>query len=69
MDNDLFEVIMFGDEMILHKPIEEWPLCDALIAFYSNGYPLAKVEEYTELRKPFVLNNLRMQRELMDRRR
>jgi len=69
LDKSLFEFVYFGDDLILNASIEEWPLCDVLIAFYSNGYPLDKVEEYTELRKPFLLNDLKMQRVLKDRRR
>ena len=40
-----------------------------LIAFYSNGYPLEKAEQYVSLRQPYLLNDLKMQRTLMDRRR
>jgi inositol hexakisphosphate/diphosphoinositol-pentakisphosphate kinase len=40
-----------------------------LIAFYSNGYPLDKAQAYADLRKPFLLNDLKMQRVLKDRRR
>jgi hypothetical protein len=39
----LVEVLFFTDDTILNKPIEEWPVCDALISFHSKGFPLAKV--------------------------
>ena len=53
-----------------HPPpyLEKWPYCDALIAFYSTGFPLDKAEQYAELVKPYILNDLPMQRVLMERR-
>ena len=69
LDETLFHVIFFGDDMILNKPIEEWPQCEALIAFYSKGYPLHKAKEYAELRNPLILNDLEMQEVLKDRRK
>lgn len=69
LDCNLFEIVYFGDNVILNAPVEDWPLCDVLIAFYSNGYPLEKAEAYADLRKPLLLNDLKMQRILMDRRR
>ena len=69
LDQNLFEIVYFGDNVILNVPVEEWPLCDVLIAFYSNGYPLDKAQAYADLRKPFLLNDLKMQRFLKDRRR
>uniref|UniRef100_A0A803ML41 Inositol hexakisphosphate and diphosphoinositol-pentakisphosphate kinase n=1 Tax=Chenopodium quinoa TaxID=63459 RepID=A0A803ML41_CHEQI len=51
-----FETILFGDKVILEDPIESWPLCDCLIAFYSTGYPLEKVEAYAALRKYALVN-------------
>ena len=69
LDEKLFKVIFFGDQVILHSPIEEWPICNVLIAFHSKGYPLDKAKEYVALRKPFILNDLGMQEVIKDRRK
>lgn len=69
LDLTLFEVIFFGDDCILNKPIEQWPIVECLIAFYSNGYPLEKALDYAELRKPYLINDLKIQLDLKDRRR
>jgi hypothetical protein len=69
LDEKLFKVVFFGDQVILHSPVEEWPICDVLIAFHSKGYPLDKAKEYVELRKPFILNDLEMQETIKDRRK
>ena len=34
---DMFEIVVFSDEVILNQPVEEWPICDALISFFSKG--------------------------------
>lgn len=66
-----FEIVIFPQDMILTKPIEEWPIVDVLMAWYSDGmiaairlflgYPLEKAIAYVDLRKPYSLNDLRMQ--------
>jgi len=61
------EIVMFEEETILHQSIEEWPICDCLLAFFSLGFPLDKAIAYWHLRKPMLINDLEAQYDLLDR--
>lgn len=62
-----FEIIIFGNETILNDTVDKWPICDCLISFFSSGFPLHKAEEYAQLRKPFLLNDIAFQKNLLNR--
>ena len=63
-----FEVRPFGDDVILDKPVEEWPRCDCLLSWHSDGFPLQKAQAYASLRRPYLINDVHMQDLLLDRR-
>uniref|UniRef100_A0A7S3D9Y7 Inositol hexakisphosphate and diphosphoinositol-pentakisphosphate kinase n=1 Tax=Palpitomonas bilix TaxID=652834 RepID=A0A7S3D9Y7_9EUKA len=63
-----FSIIEFPEETIFGKPVSEWPLCEVFISFFSKGFPLEKAMEYVALRKPFCVNDLSRQRDLLNRR-
>jgi inositol hexakisphosphate/diphosphoinositol-pentakisphosphate kinase len=65
---DCFEVIIFGDECILTKPVDQWPVVEILIAFYSTKFPTEKALDYVRLRKPYMINDLEMDMVMKDRR-
>ena len=53
----------------MNKPVEKWPLCDCLISFHATDFPLNKAIEYERLRRPYVINDLHRQYDLLDRRK
>ncbi|CAH1111385.1 unnamed protein product [Psylliodes chrysocephalus] len=66
---EYIKVIVFEEEVILQKLVEDWPVCDCLISFHSKGFPLDKAIQYAQLHNPFVINNLHMQYDIQDRRK
>ena len=63
------EVLVFPESTILNEPPEAWPICDAFLSFYSNGFPLEKAIAYAKLRKPWLVNDLETQLLLQDRQK
>eukprot|EP00512_Aurantiochytrium_limacinum_P001106 CAMPEP_0171485940 /NCGR_PEP_ID=MMETSP0958-20121227/816_1 /TAXON_ID=87120 /ORGANISM="Aurantiochytrium limacinum, Strain ATCCMYA-1381" /LENGTH=1196 /DNA_ID=CAMNT_0012018769 /DNA_START=126 /DNA_END=3717 /DNA_ORIENTATION=- len=61
-------VVIFPEKAILNDPVESWPSCHCLISFFSDGFPLEKAVAYAELRKPFLINEIKPQFLLKDRR-
>lgn len=42
----------------LEKNYKEWPKVDALICFYSDGFPYLNAWKYVKKNKPFLINDL-----------
>jgi Diphosphoinositol pentakisphosphate kinase 2 N-terminal domain len=61
-------VVLLDEETLLARPVECWPVVDVLVAFHSRGYPLDKVAAYAARVRPVLVNDLHMQRVMLDRR-
>lgn len=66
---EYIKMIVFEEDVILKESVENWPIVDCLISFHSKGFPLEKAIQYSQLRQPYVINNLHMQFDIQDRRR
>lgn len=69
LTSDLFDIVVFGNDCIINQPIENWPIIDCLITFYSTNFPTAKALEYIKLRKPYLVNDLEMNDTLINRQK
>ena len=61
------KTIIFPEQVIIERPVEEWPIVDCFIAFHSKGFPLEKTMDYTRLRRPYIINNLEFQFDIQSR--
>ena len=62
-----FELIEFKEQMLFNEDIENWPVVESMIVFYSTGFPYSKVLKYINLRKPFLPNDFEIQKVFWDR--
>ena len=46
---------------------QTWPIVDALICFYSEGFPYLMARQYVQKYKPLLINSLEKQQLLWDR--
>ena len=68
-EDNRFDVVIFGDKVILDEDVLTWPMCDFLLSFTDREhFPLDKVIAYAKLRQPFCVNDIHMQTVLSDRR-
>ena len=51
------EIVPFGDKVISNEPINNWPQCNVLICYYSDGFPFSKALEYIEKYNPCQIND------------
>jgi len=62
-----FQIISLNEEIFNNKEVEDWPIVQCLISFHSDGFALSKAIEYTNLRAPIEINELRYQKILRHR--
>ena len=65
---DEFKLVYFSEDLIFGEEIENWPIVESMIVFFSTGFPFYKVLDYIKLRKPFLVNDFEMQKIFWDRR-
>ena len=63
-----FKLVNFTEDLIFCKEIENWPIVESMIVFFSKGFPFNKVLDYIKLRKPFLVNDFESQKIFWDRR-
>ena len=63
-----FKLVYFTEDLIFCKDIENWPIVESMIVFFSTGFPFNKALDYIKLRKPFLVNDFESQKIFWDRR-
>ena len=66
---DEFNLVIFDEKMIFKEEVTKWPVVDAMIVFFSGGFPYSKVLQYIKLNNPFLINDFEMQKIFWDRRK
>ncbi len=41
-----FEYVFFGNQMLLHTPVQQWPTVQVLFCFHSSGFPIKRAYQY-----------------------
>ena len=63
-----FKLVYFTEDLIFCEDIENWPIVESMIVFFSTGFPFNKTLDYIKLRKPFLVNDFESQKIFWDRR-
>lgn len=66
--NKNLTIVQMDEEFMLDTCVTCWPTVQVLVTLYAPPFPLDKVLRYVKLRTPVLVNNLYMQRYMMDRR-
>ena len=69
LGNFEFELIIFSEKIIFNEEVEvifktnikNWPIVDALIVFFSSGFPYNKGLKYVKMRQPVLINDFENQ--------
>lgn len=66
--NKNFTIVQIDENFMLDTCVTCWPIVQVLVTLFAPPFPLDKVLHYVKLRNPVLVNNLYMQRYMMDRR-
>ena len=64
-----FKIIIFTEDIIFKQEIENWPIVDSLIIFFSDGFPYTKSLKYINFRKPFLVDDFEIQKGILEWRK
>lgn len=67
-ENSCFRMTFIDEHVYLTVDVHQWPIVDVLLILYAPPFPVAKVLDYVTKRQVKMVNNLYMQRYMMDRR-